>query len=70
VFLIVSWAMGAGFFWDIRGFATHMRARVEAQPITGRLNRLLPSWFYRAFGVWCFVFGTGVFVFLWSQARR
>ena len=55
-------ALGGGFFWDVRGFATAMRRRLEERSFDGALHKRLPSWAYRAFGVWCFIFGIAQFV--------
>lgn len=62
VMLVYAWALGAVFFWDIRGIATRTRRKYEARAFDGALYRKLPSWAFRAFGVWCFVFGVGEFV--------
>ena len=63
ILLVVCLAMGAGFFWDIRGFAAAARRRFEERRFDGALHRKLPSWAYRAFGIWCFAFGIGQFLF-------
>jgi hypothetical protein len=60
--LVYAWALGAAFFWDVRGVATRARRKFEARALDGGLYRKLPSWAFRAFGIWCFVFGVGEFV--------
>jgi hypothetical protein len=65
VLLVVAIAMGALAIWDIGRLATTMRARLEAMPMAGASYRRLPSWTFRAFGVWCFVFGIGQLVFVY-----
>jgi hypothetical protein len=42
-----------------------MRARLEAMPVLSPSYRRLPSWTFRAFGVWCFVFGIGQLIFVY-----
>ena len=71
IMLVVSLAVGIVFCWDVRGYATRSRQRLEARTLDGALYRRLPPWTFRAFGVWCFVFGIGQFVFLtFFVARR
>jgi hypothetical protein len=65
VLLVVAAAMGVVAIWDVGGLATTMRARLEAMPVLGASYRRLPSWTFRAFGVWCFVFGIGQLVFVY-----
>ena len=65
LFFVMAEAMGVAFFWDVRGFASLMRRRMEAGPFGG-LYRRLPSWTYRAFGVWCFAFGFGQFAYFYA----
>ena len=69
ILLISSLAMGVGFFWDVRSFATAVRRRFEERSFDGALHRKLPSWAYRAFGAWCFVFGIGQFVLFAALER-
>ena len=59
-------AMGAAFTWDIGGLATKMRQRLEAKSIFGDLYKRMPSWTFRAFGVWCFVCGIGWLIYVYS----
>jgi hypothetical protein len=66
VLLLLALAMGAAFLWDIRGFATRMRVRLEAREFDGGLYRRLPPWTFRAAGIWCIVFGVGQLAFVWS----
>ena len=70
ILLVASLAMGVGFFWDVRGFATTMRRRLEERDFDGALYRRLPSWAFRAFGVWCFVFGIGQFALFAALERK
>lgn len=56
--------MGVAFFWDLGGFASRMRERLEARPLTGAFYRRMPPWFLQAFGIWSIVFGIGCFVFV------
>jgi hypothetical protein len=51
---------------DVGGLATTMRARLDAMPILGASHRRLPSWAFRAFGVWCIVFGIGQLIFVYA----
>jgi hypothetical protein len=59
VFLVFGVAMGVVLIWDIGGVATRMRAEAEEQPFTGSLMKRMPSWTFRAFGIWCVAFGVG-----------
>jgi len=56
---VVVIALGVVAIRDIGGLATITRTRLEAMPVAGASYRRLPSWTFRAFGVWCFVFGIG-----------
>jgi hypothetical protein len=69
VLLLFALAMGSAFAWDIRGFATRMRTRLEARELDGGLYRRLPPWTFRAVGVLCIVFGVGQLIFVWSVTR-
>lgn len=66
IFLLLCFAMGATFFWDLGGLATRMDERLQAMPGYGALYRRLPmpSWAFRAFGIWCVVFGIGQFIYV------
>lgn len=60
--LVYAWGVGAAFLWDVRGVATRVRRKWEARALEGAmLGRQLPSWAFRAFALWCFVFGVGEF---------
>jgi hypothetical protein len=65
ILLVYAVTMGAVFWWDVRGIARRMRTRFESRGFDGVLYRALPTWAFRAFGAWCFVFGVGQFVFFW-----
>jgi len=67
--LIAAVVIGAGFFWDIGGFATVMRRQVESQNFDAGLDKRLPSWVFRTFGAWCFVFGIGQFLLIAALTR-
>lgn len=69
LFFVAAVAMGATFIWDIGGLASKMRADLDESPLHGALHRRLPSWAYRAFGVWCIIFGTGVLVYFYGLAH-
>jgi hypothetical protein len=64
VLLVVAVAMGVVFIWDVGGAATAMRARLETKSPMGALYKRLPPWTFRAFGVWCIVFGIGQLIFV------
>lgn len=70
VLLVMAVAMGVVAIWDVGGQATTMRARLEAMPVLGAAYRRMPSWTFRAFGVWCFVFGIGQLVFVYITVHR
>ena len=57
VFLVFGVAMGVVLIWDIGGLATRMRAEAEERPFTGSLMKRMPSWTFRACGIWCVAFG-------------
>jgi hypothetical protein len=69
VVLVGSLVLGAVLHWDVRGYATRSRQRFEARALDGALYRKLPAWTFRAFGVWCFVFGIGQFVAFYLRRR-
>lgn len=58
LYMIMCYAMGIAFITDAGGFGTKMLTRMKEKPVTGRLHAWLPSWTTRAFGVWCFIWGT------------
>ena len=62
--LVLAVAIGVVSIWDVGGVVTAMRARLEAMPVLGASHRRLPSWVFRAFGVWCIVFGVAQFIYL------
>ena len=68
--LIFSLTWGIILFWDVRGYATRVRRQTEARRFDGALYRKLPSWWLRAFGIWCFVFGIGQFIVLYALTHR
>jgi len=70
IMLVLSLVTGVVFCWDVHGYATRFRQRLEARTLDGALFRRLPTWTFRAFGVWCFVFGIGQFVVLGFYAPR
>jgi energy-coupling factor transporter transmembrane protein EcfT len=63
VFLLVALAMGVVFIWDVGRVATAMRARLEERSMMRAWYKRLPPWTFRAFGVWCVVFGIGQLIF-------
>ena len=63
VFAVV---MGVTFTGDIGGLATKMRQRLEERSIFGYLYKRMPSWMFRAFGVWRFVCGIGWLIYVYS----
>jgi hypothetical protein len=69
VLLVYAWGLGAVFFWDVRGMATRTRRRYEARALYNARYWKLPSWAFRAFGIWCFVFGVGEFL-LFNVAKH
>ena len=64
IMLVICLAMGTVFFWDVRGYATRVRRGLEENDPLGALYKKLPSWAFRAVGVWCFAFGIGLFAVL------
>jgi hypothetical protein len=63
VLLAFAVAMGVVNLWDAGGLASKMRERLEDR------GWWMPSWWERVFGVWCFVFGIGQFIFLYVTTR-
>jgi hypothetical protein len=61
--LVLAVAMGVMCIWDVGGRATFVRERLEERSIMRAWYRRLPPWYFRAFGVWCFVFGIGQLIF-------
>jgi hypothetical protein len=55
--------MGTVLFWDVRGAASGMRARLEEKSVLRAWYKRLPPWTFRAGGVWCFVFGIGQLIY-------
>jgi hypothetical protein len=66
VLLVLALAMGAVAIWDVGGLATRIRVRLEAMPILGASYTRLPSWAFRAFGVWCMLFGISQLIFVFA----
>ena len=64
VLLVLAVGMGVVCIWDAGGAATAMRARLEERSMMRAWYRRLPPWYFRAFGVWCFVFGVGQLIFV------
>jgi hypothetical protein len=64
VFLVLAVAMGAVCIWDLGGAATAVRARLEERSVMRAWYRRLPPWTFRAFGVWCVVFGIGQLIYV------
>lgn len=60
LFFLAAAAVGVTLIWDIGGQASKTRTRLERNPVYGGLYRRLPSWTYRAFGVWWIIVGAGV----------
>ncbi|MBO0801587.1 MAG: hypothetical protein J2P25_00715 [Nocardiopsaceae bacterium] len=67
--LFMGIAMGITAIWDIGGVASRMRADLEEWPLFGGLYRRMPSWTFRAFGIWCIIFGIGQLIFMYSITR-
>jgi hypothetical protein len=60
--------MGVAFIGDVGGFATRMRKGLQnVQP--GVLHRWMPSWTFRAFGVYCIMFAIGELIFFHFQIK-
>lgn len=68
--VIFSLIWGILWIWDVRGYATRARRQTEARRFDGALFRKLPSWWPRAIGIWCFVFGIGQFIVLYALTHR
>jgi len=62
--LVLALMMGVTAIWDLGGLATGVRARLDAAPLLGGAYRRLPPWTFRAFGIWCIVFGIGQLIFV------
>jgi hypothetical protein len=67
--LVLAVAMGVVAIWDVGGLVTTMRARLDAMPMLGASYRRLPSWVFRAFGVWCIVFGIGQLIIVYATVH-
>jgi len=65
IILALGLVMGVVAIWDVGGLATTMRARLEGLPMLGASYKRLPSWTFRAFGVWCVVFAVGQLVYVY-----
>jgi hypothetical protein len=63
IFLVLAVAMGVVCIWDVGGAATAVRQRLDERSMMRAWYRRLPPWYFRAFGVWCFVFGIGQLIF-------
>jgi hypothetical protein len=70
VLLVLGLVMGAVAIWDVRGLASSMRGRLEERSVIGAAYKRMPSWTFRAFGVWCVVFGVGQFAIVYIVTRR
>jgi hypothetical protein len=64
--LVLAVAMGVVAIWDLGGLATTVRGRLSAMPVLGALYRRTPPWAFRAFGVWCILFGIGQLMFVYA----
>jgi hypothetical protein len=64
ILLVLAVAMGVVAIWDVGGLASTVRERLSAMPVLGASYRLLPSWAFRAFGVWCVLFGIGQLIYI------
>lgn len=69
VLLVLAVSMGVVCIWDIGGAATAMRVRLEERSVMRAWYRRLPSWTFRAFGVWCVVLGIGQLIYVIATAR-
>jgi hypothetical protein len=49
--------------------ATAVRARLEAKSMMRAWYKRLPPCYFRAFGVWCIVFGIGQLIFVIATER-
>lgn len=70
ILLVAALALGAGFLWDVRGFAIATRRRFEKRSFDGAPPKEMSIWGYRAFGIWCFVFRIARFVPAAAMRRR
>jgi hypothetical protein len=55
---------GVVAIWDLGGLASTVRERRSAMPVLGASYRRLPSWAFRAFGIWCILFGIGQLIYI------
>ena len=69
VLLVLAVAMGVVFIGDVGGTATKMRSRLEERSMMRAWYRRLPPWTFRAFGVWCVVFGIGQLIYVIATVR-
>jgi hypothetical protein len=69
VLLVFGVVMGTVFIWDLGGFASRMRQRLEERSFDGAFYRRMPAWALRAFGIWAMVFGIGQFVYIVTTTR-
>jgi hypothetical protein len=69
VLLALAVAMGVVFIGDIGGRATRLRSRLETRSMMRAWYKRLPPWTFRAFGVWCIVFGIGQLIYVIATVR-
>jgi len=63
--LVFGIVLGVLAIWDVCGRPTAVRERLEAMPILGASYKRLPSWAFRAFGVWCIALGFGQLIYIY-----
>lgn len=67
--LVLAVAMGVVAIWDLGSLATAIRARLDPMPVLGASYRRLRPWVFRAFGVWCIVFGIVQFIYAYATVH-
>ena len=70
IILALGLVIGVVAIWDVGGLATTMRNRLEGLPLLGGSYGRLPSWMFRAFGVWCVAFAVGQLVYVYVVVHR
>ena len=66
--LMFALVMGVVAIWDVGGLTSRMRSRLEAGSF-GAVYERLPSWTFRAWGVWCVLFGLGQLIFVFATTH-
>ena len=65
--LVLAVAIEIVAIWDLGGLASTVRERLSATPVLGASYRRLPPWAFRAFGIWCILFGIGQLIYVYAM---